>query len=152
MLAVARAFQAHCDSATASQVLDIVTGRPDVYNLTLPADPEEDGFNRVPNSSNGSFRDILLPVVAEKVTLGDNFLIFTHRDENAYKSGDVGPVHDQRAAFPDTLLWLLPPFDHSICKGRFLGQIARVPLHPAVCRAGKGHFVMILSLQRMSYP
>jgi hypothetical protein len=130
MLAVARAFRAHSDGFDAQRVLDIITGRPDVYNATSTCDDEDDGFNRVPDSSSGVFRDILLPVVG---STRDGVFTFTARDEFAACDGD----DDGRDVVPDVLLWLLPPFDHVVSKpGRFQGQITRVPLHPAICRTG----------------
>ena len=138
MLAVARAFQMHCDGHTAQQVLDAITGRPDAYNDCSPAG-DDDGFNRVPDSTSRCFRDVILPVVGRNC---GGVVTFTARDEFAAFDGDE---QYGRIVFPmggpDELFWLLPPFDHTVSKaGRFYGQVTRVPLHPAICRNGMSFF------------
>jgi hypothetical protein len=139
MLAVARAFQAHADGFTAGSVLDIITGRPENFDIIDDESSDVLAFNAIPSSDvvSAEWPSVIMPVVCS--TCNDISYFFTQHPRDFYSPFPSGRSlqrvsDDETELVPFTepdLSWLLPPYDEEED-----GHCLRVPLHPAVCLHG----------------
>ncbi len=162
MLAVARAFQAHADGFNAGSVLDIITGRPELFDAEhiQPDGTSTVLFNSARSSqiAGSDWPGILMPVVAGTCDNVSYFFVQQPRDVDADAYGNVlhspFPSGLGRFVFDTFGNVLHSPFPSGL--DRFEadafepdlswllppydeeqnGELLRVPLHPAVCLHG----------------
>lgn len=154
MLAVARAFQAHADGFKAGNVLDIITGRPEDFDIVEASKVVALNAIRCSHRDDVEWPSIIMPVVCS--SFNDVSYFFTQHPRDIIFDDERNPLfayspfpcglHWRQLADKDgrkygkdeivyereaDLSWLLPPFDEEQ-----IGQCLRVPLHPAVCLHG----------------